>query len=263
MDGDELFALFSCGAIALSSGVRWYGAVLRVRFFINRWQQRLVLALFPIVCLIPLQVVLKFWAAREVREGPEYDLLFLAGGAASLAFITFAIRLVGLSARDDALEARNPAAVTAVCGAWLGTTLCYTGANIGEGPTIWTTFAPAALAIGTLMVLWFFLELFTGVSESIAVDRDAASGLRLGGFLVAAGLILARAVAGNWVSWDETVHDFIFRAWPAMLLLLISIVLQRLWKPTPARPGPPVGICGVLPCAAFIAIAILDVIFSP
>jgi hypothetical protein len=51
-----------------------------------------------------------------------------------------------------------------------------------------------------------------------AEERDLASGLRLCGLLVANGLILGRAVAGNWHSEAATIHDLIHDGWAASLL---------------------------------------------
>ena len=211
----------------------------------------------PIGCLTGLQLVLSRWAAHEVREDSQYDILFLCGGAAWLGLVGWSLCFVGLVARDDAVETSNTAGVAVLCGAWIGATLCYAGANIGEGPTIWTTFGSAALATGALLALWFILELITHVSEAVVVDRDVASGVRVAGFLIAAGLVLGRAVAGDWVSSQQTLHDFLVLGWPAVLLLLPAIVFQYLWRPTPRQPTHPVLALGLTPATGLFVVALL------
>ncbi len=46
------------------------------------------------------------------------------------------------------------------------------------------------------------------VSVSIVEERDLASGIRTGGLFIAVGLVLGRAVAGDWVSESATLRDF-------------------------------------------------------
>ena len=110
--------------------------------------------LMPPACLVLLDVVLRHWAAHEVREDFQYEFLFLVAGGAWMAFAAWLMPLANLSFRDDAVERRNGAAAVAVCGALLGATLCFAGSNVGEGETIWTTFLPAVLSIAALFGIW-------------------------------------------------------------------------------------------------------------
>jgi hypothetical protein len=261
LDGDEIFALIACGILGARFLLRWYGGILLVNQLACSYFQRLVLGLAPLGCLILLQFVLTRWSAHEVREGPEYDLLFILGGAAWLGFAVAMAMTLGISARDDAIESRNGAAVAAICGGMTGSMLCYAGANIGEGATIWMTFQPAVLATATWFALWFVLELAARVADAVAIDRDLASGLRLGGCLIATGLILGTAVAGDWHSWGETIHDFTHQAWPAALLTFFAAVLQFLWRPTPVMPSHPVFRRGLLPATIFVCLSILYVLW--
>ncbi|HEY2584591.1 MAG TPA: hypothetical protein VGI81_02355 [Tepidisphaeraceae bacterium] len=260
MDGDEVFALVAGGIIAAVTAVRWYAALVTVTRRAAPAHHRLILALIPLACLAGVQYVLACCAAHEVREAAEYDVLFLAGGAAWLGLTTVGLPLLDLCPRDDAIETRNLAAVVAVCGAWAGATLCYAGGNIGEGPTIWTTFVPAAAATGTLFGLWLLLAIATGVSESVSIDRDVASAFRLAGFLVAAGLVLGRAVAGDFHSWDGTWRDFLAEGWPAIPIWAWAMILQLALRPTPGRPEGSLLRAGLLPVASMILVAILDLL---
>lgn len=260
LDGDEVFALVAAWLVAAVTAVRWYAALVTVTRRAAPAHHRLILAVMPIACLALIQYVLACCAAHEVREAPGYDFLFLAGGAAWLGATTVGLPLLDLCPRDDAIEARNPAAVVAVCGAWAGATLCYAGGNIGEGPTIWTTFVPAAAASGALFLLWFLLEIATHVSESVSIDRDAASALRLAGFLVAAGLVLGRAVAGDFHSWEGTWRDFLAGGWPALPIWAWAMILQFALRPARSRPEGSILRAGLLPAASMILVAIVDLL---
>ena len=108
------------------------------------------------------------------------------------------------------MERANGSASLAVAGAIIGITLAYAGGNIGDGPGWWVVVFCAALATLALFAAWMLLELASGVSDAVTVDRDPSAGMRLGGFLVACGLILGRS-AGDWISVDATVRDFVLR----------------------------------------------------
>ena len=256
MDDDEFFALFVCLAIGGMASIAWSARLLRVTPLAVPNSQRFILAIVPLSCLGLLQLVLTMFASHEVKDGKVYDVLFLAGGAAWLGTVTFLLPLMGLDAIDDALLSPNPAAVMTLCGAWIGTILCYAGANIGEGATIWTTFIPAAMATAALLALWLTLELFTRLSEAITIDRDTASGFRLAALLISCGLVLGRAAAGNWVSLDDTLHDFVRQGWPAILLMALAGIFHRLWRPTSRQPHAALVTKGLIPGAGLLVISL-------
>jgi hypothetical protein len=87
------------------------------------------------------------------------------------------------------------------------------------------------LSTVSLFLLWWILHVATGIADKLGIERDPAAGLRAAGFFVGAGLILGRAVAGDWFSTAETVNDFVRMAWPALLLTAVAIVLERSSKP--------------------------------
>ena len=258
MDGDEVFALLAAAVLAIAAAIRWYGPLVRLPRFGSGRGRRAVLALTPILLIVMLQTSLRRWAAHEVREDPQYDILFLVAGAAWLGSTSWALPLVGFSARDDVMESRNGAALLAVSAALAGSMFCYIGGNIGEGPTIWTTFGPAALATVSLFALWLILEIIASPRIAITIERDPATAWRLAGFLVACGLILGRAVAGDWQSWDDTVSDFAHQAWPAGLVLLVTCHFQWLWRSDPKRSRHSLLSAGLLPAFGLLAIAIAD-----
>jgi hypothetical protein len=140
----------------------------------------------------------------------------------------------------------------AAAGGLTGLTLCFAGANIGDGPGWWVVLYAASLSTVTLFAVWACLERLTHVSEAVTVDRDVASGLRLGGFLAAAGLILGRAVAGDWVSVGATNVEFVRMAWPVLVLLVLAVPVERVFRPSVEQPAPAWLLCGLLPLMIFV-----------
>jgi hypothetical protein len=246
---DEVFALALSAVLALIGMVRWYKPLLTVSLLGGGGLQRVVLFLAPPLGLAVLWRVLTTYAAREVREGPEYVLLFMLAGAAWMGLAAAGMRAVGVSFRDDAIENRNPAAVAVACGAIWAAMLCFAGSNAGEGETIWTTFFPAAVATALLWLLWFVLACVSSVVEAVTIDRDISSGLRLAGLLIAGGLVLGRAGAGDCLA------DMVQIGWPAGTLTLVALIAQVWLRPTPRRPRGNVWMSGVVPAAGFIGAA--------
>jgi hypothetical protein len=94
------------------------------------------------------------------------------------------------------------------------------------------------------------------VSRSVAEDRDFASGLRLGGFLLATGLVFGRALAGDWHSGEATVHDFIRDGWPAAVIWFLALVIERISRPSRRRPFSAWPAFGLIPALLYTALAI-------
>jgi hypothetical protein len=120
---------------------------------------------------------------------------------------------------------------------------------------IGTTFFFAGLGTAGWFVLWIFLELGAKVSMSIVEERDLASGLRMCGFLLATGLVLGRAVAGDWVSEIATIRDFVRDGWPAAALCTVALPIERYSRPSPQRPVPEWMTFGLLPAVFYFALA--------
>ena len=213
------------------------------------------LALTVVILLGFLMTVLTSIASEDVRQAPQYLFMYAVLGLAWLKIAELGFAYAGISARDDAIERSNVAAGEAVTGALVGVTLCYAGGNIGNGPGWWVVVFSAALATVTLGAAWLVLDRLTGVNDVVTIDRDRAAGVRLGGFLIACGLLLGRGVAGDWVSVDYTVVDFV-RFLPAVaFLMLIAVVVERVARPTPKRPTAPVAEFGIGAAIAYIGFA--------
>jgi uncharacterized membrane protein YjfL (UPF0719 family) len=208
-----------------------------------------------VVGLIIVAIALRVWGAAEVRtSGGEVCFLTWVGAV----WLMFAIKLfecLGLSFRDDVVERRNIAALIALCGAVMAVATLYAGGSLGEGPSYWDNIFSAALGTAGLLVLWILLELGGKVSISIAEERDLASGLRMCGFLLAVGLMLGRAVAGDWHSEAATIRDFVHDGWPAVVLFAIALRIERIARPGRRCPFPSWLGCGLFPALLYLAFA--------
>jgi hypothetical protein len=205
--------------------------------------------------LFLIVVGLHWWGAAEVRADPS-EVIFLTFVA--IVWLILTTRLFswfGLSFNDDVLDRNNASALVALCGGVLSAAIIYAGGSFGEGPSFANNFFSAGLGTAGFLVLWILLEIGGKVSISIAEERDLASGIRLCGFLVAIGLVLGRAVAGDWHSTSATVHDFVKDGWPAAGICAIALVTERFVRPSRHRPFPSWPSSGLIPALLYLALA--------
>ncbi|MGH9601507.1 MAG: hypothetical protein ACRD24_03870 [Terriglobales bacterium] len=229
LDGFEPVALFAFGLFGLISWFGWYWSLVRVTRLGGSLSHRLALALTPVVCALGLLQVLRFLADEVVRAEAFWQFYYMAIGAGWLAGVMRLVSYMGISVRDDVLERRNTAALPALQGALIGLTLCFAGANVGNGPGVHVVILSAGLSTALLLAIWLAVDRLSGpgIAERITVERDLASGIRLAGLLVALGCILGAAVAGAWVDLTTTVVGFFLYAWPAALLGAVAVLTER------------------------------------
>jgi len=189
-----------------------------------------------LLCGLTLHYVLRRYASHDVRDSATYTTFYMIMGAAWVGAATRIWQMIGVNARDDLLERENTAAAFALFGALIALTFCFAGGNVGDGPGWWVVVFAALLSTGGLFLLWCAVDRLGGLGEAITIDRDAASGLRAAGYLVGSGAILGRAVAGNWVSAGATLGDFAVLGWPALVVLIIAVILERVLGPSPRAP---------------------------
>ncbi|HEX4997550.1 MAG TPA: hypothetical protein VFY29_04965 [Terriglobia bacterium] len=259
-DDEWMFLMVAIIAGAIGAW-RWYSTALRRSPFMSDSKPQVLLIFAPLASLAILFLVLQSLADPVYVAGHlDYTLLFMAGGAFWIFGASETFGVMGVSAGADAMRGRNPAAAIAVSGGIAGVALAYAGSNIGNGPTIWTTLVPAFTAATTLLVLWFFLEGIGGEWEAITLDKDIAAGIRLAAFLISAGSILGRAMAGDWIDWDQTFLDFVKFGWPAALLVPAMIWMNSRFAPTPDTLRPGLFRCGVMPALVMLGLAAFYVV---
>ena len=221
-----------------------------------QWSPRSIrsgpLVLAPLGCAAGLLMVLMTVASQDVVNDPLYILMYLVMGMGWVGMAHRFAPLAGLSYRFDVLERANPAAGIALAGYLAGTTACFAGGNIGDGPGWWVVVFCAGLATATLMLAWITLGVLGGAAESVTIERDVASGLRLAGLLLGGGLILGRAVAGDWHSLDATIRDFGLVGWPIVPLTFGAILIEMVYRPTAWRRDNAVIAGGVIPALGYV-----------
>jgi uncharacterized membrane protein YjfL (UPF0719 family) len=237
--------------VAIVAWLSWYWQIGASALRCSPLRERWLLAVTPLVCGVLLWTVLRRWASSDVRNDRNYLAFYLALGAVWVGSAIKALSFLGLSLRDDVLERRNSGAGIAVVGALLGLTLCFAGSNAGDGPGWWVVLFCAGLATAAFFLLWIVLDGVTGLADSITIDRDRSAGFRLAGFFLGAGLILGRAVAGNWISTEGTFTDFARFGWPVLPLFVLAAVLERGLRPSATAPARPVVRDGVLPALLY------------
>jgi uncharacterized membrane protein YjfL (UPF0719 family) len=253
-DGDEFIFFIAAAILGLYGLYLWYWPLIRATRLGRRSAARTLLGLTPVLAMVGLIAVLLHWSDPKYVIGQlDYQLLFAAGGLAWLTLALIAGCVLGVDVRDDAIDRDNPAAAVAASGAALGTMAIYAASNMGAGPTIWTTIWPAILATGAAFGLWFVIDLLTRISDQIAVERDLAAGLRHAGWAIASGLVLGRAVAGDWLAWDQTYADMLRLGWPVIVLAAAVVPLHLLFRPTPDHPRRSVFAAGMVPAVVLIA----------
>jgi hypothetical protein len=251
--GDEILLLILSAFIGGASFIWWIASLLLMRQ--RNPRACLELILIPFVCAAFIFVALVLWADPEVRTRFLYIVILSGLGLGWMGIATAMFRWLGLSLRDDAVDRNNPAARAAWCGGLIGVTLIYAGGNIGEGPSLWNNVYSAGLGIFCLGTLWLVLAQFFGASNSVGVDRDLASGLRLGGWAIAVGLIFGRALAGNWESVSGTTSDFVREGWPATVLTVAAAIVESILRPSPRKHLLPWLSHGAIPVILYVLVA--------
>jgi len=254
-DGDEVFLMLVSAIIFVFGIFLWARWLLSAGTLGREKASRGVMVFAILVSLGMLAVVTWFWTAKEIRHGQPYTLLVLAMGGAWLVVCSALFRWLGLSVREDACERRNRSAALAVSGALVGAMFIYCGANTGEGPSFWNNVFSASLGGAVWFALWQTLEDTTKVSHAITEDRNVAAGVRLGAFLMAEGLVLGRALSGNWHSVGATTRDLMRDGWPALVLLVLAVILERMLRPTATNPFPAWPTRGVPAALLYVAAA--------
>ena len=259
-DEDE-FALFMvCSFVSVLGVVLWCKWLATVPKLGRGPAVRLPLAGTVLMSVGLMWAVTWNWSAKEIRHGQDYSWLVMAMGGACLTVVSVLFGWFGVSAREDACERRNPAAVATLRGGLIGEAFIYCGSITGEGPSFWNNVFSVTLGTATWFALWLVLEAASHVTRTVTEDRDQASGMRFGAYLLAQGLILGRALAGNWHSSAATTRDLLRDGWPAVLLLVLALGAERVLKPTPSNPSPSWVTRGLPVAIIYLALAVVFVL---
>jgi hypothetical protein len=146
MSEGEVMVLLGSGALGGWGLLRFGKRILQRPSWRTQWGHRKATLGTPVIHLLIVWAVLRYLASWDVREAPIYLLFYMTLGLAWWTICLAALEMLGLSWRFDVIERGNRAADLALAGGILGLGLCYTLANIGDGPGWWTVLFPTVLS---------------------------------------------------------------------------------------------------------------------
>ncbi len=266
MDISEIAVSIVSAILTVRFLVKWYRGLSDVWPPGRGKAARYILGFLPLVVFAVFLFTLNYLASFDVVGAFIYKTMYVLLGFAWLYLGLVLMSLwLDISWLDDVLHLNNKAALWPVIGGALALALIYSGANVGDGPGWWCVVFAGGLGTGAWFLLALIVSKIAGASEHITVERDVSCGIRFGGFLLASGIILARASAGDWTSFEMTVVEFL-DGWPVLLLAVLAVIVEMLyvaWQPpeTGARSGRLLSsaFCGIF----YILIAIAVVIALP
>lgn len=227
MSFDELLVFISSCIYSGFSMVGWYGKLPSYGPVKRDKAVKLVLGLLPVISFFIIVYTLRVLASFDVVNDFVYILFYIVLGYAWVFLgMRWTFRFFDISWIDDVLHLNNKAALITVAGAFLGLVAIYSGANIGDGPGWWCVIFAGGLGLVSWFLLGRLVNSFAQVFERITVDRDIYCGIRTGAYLLASGIILARASAGDWTSFSQTIAEFLV-GWPVLPLTAMAVVVER------------------------------------
>jgi len=266
MSEDELMVLIISACATGIFLLNWYHRLSKSLLPERNYMVRSVMRCLPIVSFVIMLFTLKILASFDVKNDPVYITFYILLGYAWLLLGTILMfRFFDLSWTDDVVNLNNKAALIAISGGFIGLTLIYSGANIGDGPGWWCVVFAGGIGLIFWVLLGDAVIAFAGVSERITVDRDIGCGIRFGLYLIASGIILGRASGGDWTSFKLTVIEFfdVYDKWPVLLLTIIASIIEKFYPRQPGKGEGSVVLYSVLVGAFYVFIAIISIVVAP
>ena len=141
--------------------------------------------------------------------------------------------LYRFSTERKIIDDQNAGAGAVEAGVYIATSLVIAGSVSGEGGGPETSLAFAALGLLVLVLYTLFYEFTTSFDIHDQIDgNNTAVGVALAGNLVAIGIVVLKAVFGDFVNWEEALAGFItFAAFGFGLLLAMRLVVDLVMFP--------------------------------
>src|SRR5215472_2623253 len=131
---------------------------------------------------------------------------------------------------QEQLAARNVAAGIVVAGVYIATSLTYSGGLSGEGGGFWIMllfFLLGQLALLGITYAFRWLTSYDDVQE--IASGNIAAALALSGLLIAVGLIVRWAVAGEYTSFFHSLGSFLLALlWALVFYPVRQVIVQWL-----------------------------------
>ena len=221
----EIFLFFGGLFLAARFLYFWYRPLLCAWPASRGLAGRLVLGLLPAAAFMIILFTLQTMASYDVVG--FWVFFYIVLGYAWLLGGMHLLERFDLASACDAVYLDNKAALFPMVGGFIGVSLIYAGANIGDGPGWWVILIAGSLGFAVWFCLALLLGHCCGITERITVGRDMGCGIRFGAYLIASGLILARASGGDWTSLYYTVLEFTV-GWPVLPLALFAFLAEKL-----------------------------------
>ena len=131
------------------------------------------------------------------------------------------------------IDDQNAGTGAVEAGVYIAASLVIGGSVSGEGGGPETSLAFAALGLVILVLYTLFYEITTSFNIHDQIDgNNTAVGVALAGNLVAIGIVVLKAVFGDFVNWEEALAGFItFAAFGFGLLLVMRLVVDLIMFP--------------------------------
>ena len=235
MDDRPFFVVFDIAGLAL---LAWwlYKLLAPTHHFVQHWRWRAALLGSLALSIVGILFVLKTWASFDVVDAPFYIVGYLSLGVVWISISAKVLNgFADIRFQQDVRDRNNLAAAVTIGGLLLGSAIAYAGGNIGDGPGFWVVMFSALLSTSTVYGSAWVLALVSDGEERVSVDHDLGAAIRFAGLAIAAGLVAGRAAAGDWVSTEATLRDFIAVAWPVGVLVMASVIMERRAPPAYAE----------------------------
>ena len=162
-------------------------------------------------------------------KGLQMDLITVGGysllGILCLKlayFINDKLILNQFSNTKEVIEDKNVGTGVVQCGSYISSACIIAGAVNGEGGGIVTLLAFFGLGQLALILFAKVYEKLTPYSIHKQIEQDnVAAGVGFAGALVGLGIILMKASAGNFISWQHNLSKFGYYTCLAIVLLVI------------------------------------------
>jgi len=165
--------------------------------------------------------------AHDYELLPDLWSVLLYGGVGIVLLTIVALGtcrvFLGMGIQEQ-LAARNVAAAIVVAGVYIATSLTYSGTLSGEGGSFWILllfFLLGQLALLGITYAFRWLTSYDDVQEIAA--GNVAAALALTGLLIAVGLIVRWAVAGEYTGFFRSLGSFLL----ALLLALVFYPVRQ------------------------------------
>ncbi len=160
-----------------------------------------------------------------------WDLLLVGGyglGGIVLLLLSRVIndRLIlrGFSAQQELIEDQNPGTGAVLFGSYVASALIVAGSIQGQGGGPHTALVFYAIGQVALIVFTWLYDWMAPYSLLEQIEQDnTAAGVGFGGALIAIGIIVMRAVSGDFLGW---VADLQYLGWNVLLVFVYLVVVR-------------------------------------